>query len=97
MTTWLFICNAILKYAEHNIHKIITSENKISFATVLNYYADNFPNDENAVFLSKYLNAYYKNRREVFKLDIAKDDKLSMHDLNKDKSFTFELEGKKIC
>lgn len=93
MTAWLFICNAIIKFAEHNVERIISEDGKIPFEEVLNFYATHHSNDKNAVFLSEYLNAYYVSRCKVFAKDLEKKDKLSEHDIRNDKKFSFEYQG----
>lgn len=93
MTAWLFICNAIIRFAEHNIERILSEDGKISFTDVLNFYAEQFPKDKNAVFLSEYLIAYYNSRCKAFAKDMEKEDKLSEWDIKHDKKFTFEHEG----
>ncbi len=93
MTAWLFMCVAMVKYAEANVQTILSEAGKVDFVDVLNYYRDHFPGDKNAAFLSEYLIAYYKSRCAVFAKDVEKDDKLSAHDLDGDKKFTFSHEG----
>lgn len=88
-SVWLFMCAAICKYAEANVEKILSEPGNISLVEVLNYYRDHFPKDENATFLSEYLNAYYTSRCEVFAKDLKKEDKISEHDIKNDKKFSF--------
>lgn len=92
MIPWLFICKAILLYAENNIEKIITTEGKISFEEVLSIFAQRNPRDKNAKFLSSYLLAYYESRCKAFAKDIEKEDKISDWDIKHDKKFTFSHE-----
>lgn len=96
MIAWLFICNAIVKYAEKHLREIITCEDKISLVNILKYYVDENPHSKYAKFLSEYLIAYYKSRCEVFELDVQKGDKLSEHDIRNDKTFDFTYKGQSL-
>lgn len=93
MVAWLFICNAIVKYAEKHMREILEGEGKISFTQVLNYYVDEFPRSSTARMLSKYLIGYYENRCNTFARDLENGDKLSEHDIKDDKTFNFALDG----
>lgn len=90
---WLFMCNAIIKYAQDNAQLILSQEGNIKFLDVLYYYRDKYPYDERAAFLSDYLIAYYEERCRVFKRDIAKEDKLSDHERINDKQYKFTFQG----
>ena len=90
---WFFMCCAIVKYAEHNVQKILSTEEDIPFEEVLNYYQDHFPKDENAKFLSEYLIHFYRTQKEVFENDFRADDRVSMHDITSDKKFKFSYKG----
>jgi hypothetical protein len=85
---WLFIINAISKYALENQRKIITDKSAITLKEVLNYYADHFKTDR-AKFLSEYLNAYVDLRKAVFKRDYDRGDVLSNHDIINDNTYEF--------
>lgn len=93
MINWLFICNAIVKYAEVHQLEMFKSLAPISLVEVLYYYRDTFPNSERAAFLSDYLIAYYKERCSIFKRDMEKEDKVSDHELRNDKHYTFVYQG----
>lgn len=93
MTAWLFICNAILKFAENNIERILGEDGKIPFSEVLGYYGEHFPKNKEAKFLSAYLQAYYDARCKQFAKDLEKEDKISEHDIKNDKKFTFAYDG----
>lgn len=93
MINWLFITNAICKYAQDHQEEILSNAKDIKFVDVLNYYKEKYPNNERAAFLSDYLQAYYKERCRVFKRDIDRDDKLSDHELRTDKTYVFTYEG----
>jgi hypothetical protein len=88
---WLFICNAIVKYAEQNQKEILTSSKKITMNHVLDYYADNF--GSNGKFLSNYLKAYVDERKELFFADYEKGDYLSEWEMKEDRDYTFCFEG----
>jgi hypothetical protein len=91
MVNWLFICNAILKYAEKNARKILSSADKISLNEVLDYYKDNFKTKE-ADFLSRYLKAYVEDRKQYFANDNARGDYESRKELVGDKTYSFGFE-----
>lgn len=93
MINWLFICNAIVKYADKHMKDIFTTSKKIDFVDVLNYYREEFPNNKDAAFLSDYLIAYYKDRVAYFEKDFAKGDHISAEELEGDKTYTFEYKG----
>jgi hypothetical protein len=91
---WLFICVAIVRYAEQNSSKLVSDPDKrISLEEVLMYYGNTFKT-EYAKSVSKYLIGYYNNRVQYFdKLhkngdNIAEDDYL-------EKDFSFSHEGMK--
>lgn len=91
MINWLFICNAIIKYADLNTEHILTTpKKKISIKEVFDVYSTAYPDDKNAAFLSKYLYEYFLQRQDDFKKDLEKDDKISEWDITQDKDFTFE-------
>ena len=96
MTVWLFMCVALTKYAELNSQEILAETKKISFEDVLNYYRDAFPGDKDAEFLSEYLISYYQSQSAVFAADLEKNDKLSSHDIDSDKDFTFSYQNKTL-
>ena len=85
---WLFICNAIARYAILNSREILTSTKKITLESVLNYYKDTFRIPQ-AEFLSEYLKAYVDERTEAFQKDYGKGDYLSTWELEGDKTYTF--------
>lgn len=93
MVNWLYICNAIVKYADKYATEIIMSKDSISLQEVFDIYKDMNPNDKNAAFLSDYIYAYYKDRRDDFQRDWAKGEKVSEWDMNKDKDYTFTYDG----
>jgi hypothetical protein len=69
MVNWLFICNAIVRYAEKNAKDILSSSNPIKVETVLDYYADTFKNKDGK-FLSEYLKAYLETGEITSRLTI---------------------------
>lgn len=89
---WLFMCNAINKYAQENMKSIISGE-KITFIDVLNYYSDKWKGDANAKFLSDLLCDYYTKRCKDFAKDKEKGDKVSEWDLKQDSSYKFTYQG----
>ena len=92
MTNWLFICNAIVKYAQQNPRKILSSPDTISLNEVMDYYKDTFKSEE-AGFLSDYMKAYIADRKAYFANDIAKGDYESKKELQTDKDYVFEYKG----
>jgi hypothetical protein len=92
MINWLFICNAILKYAEKYPIQILSTSDPISLDTIMDYYATHFKTKE-AIFLSNYLKAYIANRKEYFLNDKKKGDLESKKELTGDKDFTFTFEN----
>lgn len=86
MINWLFICNAILKYANTHAHNIILSNSEISLKEVLKYYKQF---GENGKFLSEYLNAYVEHRKEAFLADYKRGDYRSDWDFTKDSDYVF--------
>lgn len=88
----LFIFNAIIKYAENNTRKILISEEAIDINEVLDYYKKSFRGNKKAAFLSEYLKAYYKHRKDMFQIDLQKSDFVSKHCISNDKKYKFEFE-----
>lgn len=93
MINWLFICVAIVRYAERHAKTIITSDDQISVKQVLNVFRELYPRDKNAKLLGEYLYAYFKERQKSFAKDMEKGDKVSEWDMIQDKDYTFEYEG----
>ena len=85
---WLFICQAIVKYAEHNQTSIFEGK-EVSMEDVLNYYVTHFK-DARSKKLSAYLIAYFKERQSIFKKDFEKGDFLSLDFDFADKDYKFE-------
>lgn len=92
MINWLLMCNAIIKYAEHNQEKIFTTAGKISLLEVLDYYKTSFPGKEGN-FISEYLKAYYQDRVNYFQKDFEQGDYLSSREADQDKDFSFTYDG----
>jgi hypothetical protein len=95
MINWLFICNAIVKYAERNAAEIIRTAGNISVKEVLDVYKDLHPKDSKAAFLSDYLQEYFRSRQAKFVTDLKRGDKLSAWDIDDDKSYKFSYKG--VC
>lgn len=96
IVTWLFTCNAILKYAEANKKKILTTSDAISMDEIFEYYAKANPRNKHALFVTDYLKAYFKKRCADFKKDLDRKDYLSAWDMEEDKKFVFKLDGKSL-
>jgi hypothetical protein len=92
MVNWLFICNAVVRYAEMHAKSILSAGTPIPLDDVLEYYATTFKTKEGR-FLSDYLKAYVKNRKDYFLADYKKGDYVSEREQKNDKSFVFEYEG----
>lgn len=97
MINWLFICLAILKYADKNALQILKMKDKetVSLKELLTIYEDNFPKDGKARFLSEYLYAYFRERQEAFKKDYKRGDVISSWDIDEDKEYSFSYNGVK--
>lgn len=98
MVNWLYMCVAIVKYAQQNILQILTmpdTEN-ISFKKVLSVYETSYPKDNNAKRLSEYLIQYFLSRQLSFAKDFSKRDFISEWDMTTDKTYKFvfnDLDG----
>lgn len=92
MINWLFICNAILKYAEKNPKHILSSSNPISLDTIMDYYAEHFKTKESKQ-LSSYLKAYIANRKAYFLGEKKNGNLQCAEEQVADKTYVFEHEG----
>lgn len=92
---WLFICVALIKYAEKYTTDIVTLDKTISLKEVLDIYPTLFPEDKKALFISKYLYEYFLERQARLKKDLEKGDYISEWDINEDKSYEFSYQGVK--
>lgn len=90
VTNWLFICNAILKYALTNTNRIMLTNCAISMNDVLSYY-NRFGNK--GQFLTKYLISYMDSRKQAFLEDYKNGDKVSSWDYKNDSSYIFTYEN----
>lgn len=88
---WLYICAAIIFYAEHNVKSIITTDDNISMKNVLDIYKVHNPGNKYAELLSDYLYAYFEHQRNIFAKDTSKGDYVSSHDISNDKTFSFKF------
>lgn len=95
MINWLFICLAIIKYAQHNSKALITSDRAVSLKEVLDIFQVLYPLDAKAKFLSEYLYQYFKQRQSKCKKDLEREDYISEWDIRDDKKYEFEYEGVK--
>lgn len=91
MVAWLFICNAVVRYAAQYEKQIFQRKGTIPLEEVLGYYANNY-GDEGR-FLSEYLTAYVEERKEAFFKDYEKGDKVSKWEMDGDKKYTFTYKG----
>ena len=89
---WLFITNAISRYAILHGRDILTSSKKITLDSVLDYYKDTFRIPQ-AEFLSEYLKAYVAERTEAFQKDFDKGDLVSDWELSGDKTYEFRFKN----
>lgn len=91
---WMFICTAIIKYAETNAATIISSKAaSIPLKNVFGIFGELHPNDPKAAFVGEYLYAYFQARQKRVNKDIENGDRLSMWDINEDKKFEFTFNG----
>lgn len=86
---WLFMCVAIIKFAETNIVQSLGKDD-ITFEQVLQWYG-NFHKTPEAICLSNNLIKYYKNRVDYFAKDLERGDLLSPKELIDDPNFKFPL------
>lgn len=93
---WLYINNAILSYTVKFADSILSQPTKTSFYDVLNYYKSTHPEDEEAVFLSNYLTAYYDDCRLKFDKAFIEKDYTCHWDLKDDPEYTFKLNEKDL-
>lgn len=84
---WLLICNAIIKFAQRNPKRCLTSE-KIKFEDVLNYYGDVYKTNYSKQ-LSKNLVAYWFSRKQQFKQSAKEGDYICEYEFTKDADFKF--------
>ncbi len=89
---WLFICNAIVRYAILNSRTILMSNKKISLDDVMEYYGNTFRVPQ-ADFLSRYLKAYIQERKEYFAADFKKGNVMSKEEMLTDKQYEFKFEN----
>lgn len=92
---WLFICTAILKYAEKHTHTLLTKNKTITLSDVLNVFCEDTQNTD-AQFLSAYLNAYAESRKNEFLGSFKKKDFECSWDLREDSNYDFLLDGKNL-
>lgn len=87
MINWLYICNAIVKYANTHANKILLSKCEISLDDILDYYRENY--NSRGAFLSSYLQAYVKERKEKCLISYQNKDYIGIDDLKNDKQYEF--------
>lgn len=85
IVNWLFICNAICKFAQKYPKLCVTNE-EVKFTDVLRYYAQN-SSTIYAHKLSENLIDYYNNRCKMFAKDLKNRDHISNHELQGDLLF----------
>lgn len=85
--SWLFICNAIVKTAMLESHRILKGET-ITFKNVLDYYGK-FYKTTTSTAISVYLNDYYDSRVREFEELKDNEDFLGIKEVNADKTFEF--------
>jgi hypothetical protein len=88
MVNWLFICTAIIRYAEKHAKTILMESSTITLDDILNYYGEHFKTKE-AKFLSEYLKAYVNERKAYFRKDYERGDYASDRELAEDKKYVF--------
>lgn len=92
---WMFICVALIRYAENNALDILTNKNNISIKSVLGIFAEMHPTDPKSGFLGDYLYAYFESRRAAFAKDYKNGDVVSMWDIEEDEDYEFSYNGQK--
>lgn len=99
LSSWLFICSAIMKFVENNKSKIITEEIQYDFYSILAGYINNFGKssyiDEYGQFVSEYLIEYCKMREDLMKkdLEIRGDAFGNSIEYEGEKKFNFSFKG----
>ena len=83
---WLFICNAIIKYAENNTNRILLTNCAISLNDILSYYNRY---GSKGKFLTEYLQAYVQSRKDAFLEDYQNGDRVSEWDYKNDSGYKF--------
>jgi len=100
LSSWLFICSAILKFTEVNQNQILTDTIKYDLNTILNGYINNFGlstyRDEYGEFVSRFLIDYCNMRKEAMKESNEKGDGFGYNiEFKGDKRFNFTSQGEK--
>jgi len=96
MVSWLFICAAIVKYAQKNANSILTKDEPITLEQVMNIYKESDPCNKEAAFVSGYLNAYIEDRKAYFATLLEEGDRQGVKETQKDKDFTFLYQGRTL-
>lgn len=87
---WLFMCNAIIRFAEKHEAELIKGDKKFTLKDVFFYYSDKGATGD---FVANYLWEYYKHRVELFQKDYKAGDYISKWDIVEDHKFTFTYAG----
>jgi Putative amidoligase enzyme len=95
MINWLFICNAIIKYAEFNAKSILSSGDPIKLDNVLDFYKNHYKTND-AELLSNYLKTYVNDRKSYFEKDRKNKDYTSIKELETDKDYEFKYDGTEL-
>lgn len=101
LSSWLFICSAILKFTEVNQKQILTDEITYDLTTIINGYINNFGQnsyrDEYGEFVSRFLTEYCDMRKKTMKEDFEKrsDPFGSSIEFTGEKNFSFTSQGEK--
>jgi len=96
VVNWLFICNAILMYADVFSNEILTENKRITLKDVLSVYFTLNKEDRDADFLSTYLIEFVESRKKEFAKSFAEKDFPCEWDLEDDKKYDFRLNGKNL-
>ena len=86
---WLFICNAIARYAEKYPYKCITDKT-INIEDVFNYYKTSYESKYSTI-VSDNIVTYYKERCDYFRNDYRNGDNISNTELVTDKDYDFNI------
>lgn len=90
MINWLFICAAIVRYANTHSREILLSRNGITLNQIMDVYKQYGTRGE---FLSRYLMAYINERKEKFSKDFENKEYVSMWEIAEDKNYMFTFES----
>lgn len=94
--SWLFICTSILEYCKKNCMKILKGNEIITLSNIVSIFEENNPENVEAVWLSNYLRAYIKQRKNEQYQYIREQDFNGKKEIETDNDFSFVFLGESI-